>query len=202
MTPAALHTYEVPAPPRGAPKSPAVEPLTADLRRLHLTVSKGFLEKVAAARIGLSHAQPGATTEAVLEAALDLLLERQAQRKALGRRAVRAAKETRPQPGLPATGESTAVGDSVVPPWPPRRPHVPAAIEREVRLRDGDRCQFPLDAGGVCGSTWQVQLDHLVPRALGGPTTAANLRCACSFHNRYAAELELGATAAGVRRRK
>jgi hypothetical protein len=191
MTPAALHTYEVPAPPRGAPGSPAVEPLTTDLRRLHLTVSKGFLEKVAAARTGLSHAQPGATMEAVLEAALDLLLERQAQRKALGRRAVRAVKEARPKP--PAAGEAATAGDPTEPPCPPRRPHVPAAIEREVRLRDGGRCQFPLDGGGRCGSTWQVELDHVIPLLLGGATTVANLRCACRFHNQAAAEAELGA---------
>jgi len=74
-------------------------------------------------------------------------------------------------------------------------------VEREVRLRDGDRCQFPLDGGGVCGSTWQVQLDHLVPVALGGESTLANLRCACARHNRYAARLALGEAAAGERGR-
>jgi len=72
------------------------------------------------------------------------------------------------------------------------RPHVSAAIEREVRLRDGNRCQFPLDAGGVCGSTWQVELDHVVPLALGGETSAANLRCACRRHNQLAAAEALG----------
>ncbi len=56
-----------------------VEPLSAELRRLHVTVSKQFLKKLEAARAGLSHAIPGATTEQVLEAALDLLLEKQAR---------------------------------------------------------------------------------------------------------------------------
>jgi len=69
-----------------------------------------------------------------------------------------------------------------------------------VRLRDGGRCQFPLDGGGVCGSTWRIELDHILPLALGGVTTAANLRCACSFHDRYAAELALGPAVACVRR--
>jgi hypothetical protein len=174
-----------PEPPRRA----QVEPLTAELRRLHLTVSKGFLEKVAAARVGLSHALPRATTEQVLEAALDLLLERQARRKALVKRPRRAKAG---EAGLTPAPAST----------PLARPDIPAEVEREVRLRDGDRCQFPLDAGGVCGSTWQVQLDHVVPLALGGPTSVANLRCACAFHNRCAAEQALGPAAAGVRRRK
>jgi len=163
-----------------------VEPLTADLRRLHLTVSARFLEKVAAARDGLSHTRPGASTEQVLEAALDLLLERQARRKALVKR--------------PSTPTSTSTPASAPTSTPPARPHIPAHVEREVRLRDGDRCQYPLDSGGVCGSTWQVQLDHLAPVLLGGPTTAANLRCACAFHNRYAAMEVLGPVVAGLRR--
>lgn len=190
--PAPLHTYEVPAPDRAAPprqdppRLAEIEPLTAELRRLHLTVSKGFLQKVATARTGLSHAIPRASTEQVLEAALDLLLERQARWKARVKRPRRAGKASTPPP----TPTSTQAG----------RPHIPAEIEREVRLRDDDRCQFPLDIGGVCGSTWQVELDHVVPLALGGPTSAANLRCACA-HNRYAAELLLGAASGSIRRR-
>jgi hypothetical protein len=53
---------------------------------------------------------------------------------------------------------------------------IPAAVEREVRLRVGNRCRYPLDAGGICGATYQVQLDHVQPLALGGATTVANLR--------------------------
>ena len=187
--PGPLHTYEVDAPRPERPRAPAVEPLTADLRRLHLTVSRGFLDKVAAARTGLSHARPGATTEQVLEAALDLLLEKQARRKALVKRPRATPTSARTsKPGSDATSS-------------PPGPHVPAAIEREVRLRDGDRCQFPLDSGGVCGSTWQVELDHVVPLALGGPTSVANLRCACRPHNQRAAEQALGeALMAGARR--
>jgi 5-methylcytosine-specific restriction endonuclease McrA len=164
LAPAALPAPGTAAPPLRAPEvgatqpsrapSAEVRPLTADLRRLSVTVSATFLAKVAKARDGLSHTLPRASTEQVLEAALDLLLEKQARRKARA---------------------------------------IPAAIEREVRLRDGNRCQFPLDAGGRCGSTWQVELDHVIPRALGGPTTAANLRCACRRHNQYAAEVALGA---------
>jgi hypothetical protein len=42
---AQLHTCEVPAPARVTPRTPAVEPVSADLRRLHLTVSKGVPRK-------------------------------------------------------------------------------------------------------------------------------------------------------------
>ena len=63
-----------------------VEPLSADLRRLHLTVSTRLLGKLESAKAGLAHAMPGATTEQVLEAALDLLLEKQARRRGLVKR--------------------------------------------------------------------------------------------------------------------
>jgi len=161
-------------PARALPLDDA-EPLDADLRRLHVTVSRRLLDKLDRARDGLSHALPGATAEQVLEAALDLLLEKQARAKALVRR---------PRPvraPLPASAGPRAI---------------PAAVEREVRLRDGGRCVVPLDAGGVCGSTWQVELDHLTPVALGGQATVANLRCACRRHNRLAAERALGERAA------
>ena len=49
----------------------------ADLRRLHLTVSRELLAKVERARAGLSHSKPHATTEQVLEAALDLMVREQ-----------------------------------------------------------------------------------------------------------------------------
>src|SRR5512133_3046861 len=71
--------------PAPAPRS-STEPLTADLRRLHVTVSKRFTEKLEAARDALSHSHPGADVEAILEAGLDLLIERAAKRKGLVKR--------------------------------------------------------------------------------------------------------------------
>jgi len=189
-TPAPLRAHEVgPTHPTRVPHAD-VEPMTAELRRLHLTVSAAFLDKLAAARTGLSHAMPRASMEQALEAALDLLLEKQARRKALVKRP-RASPASPTSPPTP-TPTSTPTGSA--------RPQIPAAMEREVRLRDGDRCQWPLDAGGVCSSTWQVELDHIRPVALGGPTEAGNLRCACRVHNQRAAVLELGEGMMGAAR--
>jgi hypothetical protein len=73
-----LPALNVPAPPRTA-----IEPLTADLRRLHVTVSKRFIQKLDAARDALSHSHAGADAEAILEAGLDLLIERAAKRRGI-----------------------------------------------------------------------------------------------------------------------
>jgi hypothetical protein len=145
------------------------EPLTGELRRLHVTVSRRFLAKLAAARDALSHSHPGADTEAVLEAGLDLLLAAQARRK-----------------GVVAKPRQA-------PPRPPSRPeHVPAEVRRAVWTRDGGRCQWPVASGGVCASTTRVQFDHVVPLARGGPSTIENVRLLCQVHNQYAARLALG----------
>jgi hypothetical protein len=52
----------------------AVEPKTATLSRLHVTVSRAFMKKLAAAHDALSHSHPGARDADVLETALDLLI--------------------------------------------------------------------------------------------------------------------------------
>jgi HNH endonuclease len=143
-----------PAPP--APDLDRVEPLTADLRRFHITVSKRFLEKLAAARDALSHTLPDANTEAFLEAALDLLLEKSDRKKGL-------VKKPRTAPAQPSA----------------RPRHIPAEVKRAVWIRDGGKCQWPTDSGGICGSTRQLELDHIVPVARGGRSTIDNLRVTC-----------------------
>jgi 5-methylcytosine-specific restriction endonuclease McrA len=154
-----------------APPSPAhrdtAEPLTAELSRLHVTVSRRFLEKLEAARAALSHARPGANAEEILEAGLDLVLAQQAKRKGL---VEKPRKESRP-----------AESD-----------RIPAHVKRQVWTRDGGRCQWPVGSGGICGSTLRVEFDHRVPRAWGGPSTVDNVRLLCRAHNDLAARRAFG----------
>jgi hypothetical protein len=228
------------------------EPLDADLRRLHVTVSRRLLEKLEAARAALSHARPSMTTGEVVEAALDLLLAEQARKKGLtgprraGRRVAQAvaapalaaevpgaanhvARGVLRPPGtgvnvvagmlerVPPTGAEPAAGcageersdgeersafaerysaneaaGGAASPFEPAPAYVPAAVRRAVWERDGGRCQWPLAAGGVCGAASRVELDHVVPRALGGGSSPGNLRLLCRFHNRLAARVALG----------
>jgi hypothetical protein len=164
-----------------------VEPITADLRRLHVTVSRRFLKKVHAAREGLSHALPGATTEQVLEAALDLLLERQARAR---------GKVKKPRTDVAAPTSTPTLTPTPTEPPPPRRSgpreSIPTAVRRAVWARDGGRCSWPLDAGGTCNSTHRLELDHIHPWARDGQPTEANLRLTCHAHNTLAARLAFG----------
>jgi len=176
--------------PMSSPPPAKVEPLTADLRRLHLTVSKRFLEKLEAARDALSHSHPGADAEAILEAGLVLLIERAAKRHCTTPKACTRPKAVRPTPAVMVERKAPCVGEK---PGAARNPRfIPAAVKREVWVRDGGRCQFRLENGELCGSTHRLQFDHVRPVALGGESTADNLRLACSAHNLLAARRIFG----------
>ena len=98
---------------------------------------------------------------------MDLVLARHAKRKGLVERPRRSAG-----PSDPRT--------------------ISAAVKREVWKRAGGRCEFPLESGGVCGSTCRLEFDHVRPRALGGPSTVENVRVACREHNQLAARRVFG----------
>jgi hypothetical protein len=77
------------------PTPPSTGRGRAALRRpepAHLTVSRRFLEKLEAARAALSHSKPGASEQDLLEAGLDLLLERHAKRRGLVSKPMREPK--------------------------------------------------------------------------------------------------------------
>jgi hypothetical protein len=182
-----------------APRTGA-EPLTADLRRLHVTVSKRFMEKLTAARDALSHSHPGADAEAILEAGLDLLIERHMKRRGI---VARPRTENAPSPSLTSTdagergvtrdtaADASESGDLLRSERAESR-HICAAVKRAVWLRDGGRCRFRLENGELCGSTHRLQFDHVRPIAMRGGSTEDNLRLACSAHNLLAARRVFG----------
>jgi hypothetical protein len=156
--------------PTVRPGRPVFEPLTANLFRMHVTVSKRFKEKLEAARDALSHSHQGASEEEILEAGLELLLERAAKRNGLVKKP---RNEQRPSEAS-------------------KRGYVPAEVKRAVHARDGGCCAWRLDDGSVCGSTHRLQYDHVRPKALGGESTLDNVRLLCQAHNLLAARRVFG----------
>ena len=63
---------------------------------------------------------------------------------------------------------------------------IPARVKREVWQRDGGECSFvDPDSGRRCGSRFLLEIDHVVPYAVGGTHDAGNLRVYCGAHHRY-----------------
>ena len=74
---------------------------------------------------------------------------------------------------------------------------LPEALRRQVCERAGQRCEYCLTARRVIGMPLVV--DHIVPRALGGDDSPANLCAACYRCNEYkGAKTHAGDPAAGA----
>jgi 5-methylcytosine-specific restriction endonuclease McrA len=155
-----------PPPP---PARDEVKPLDAEVSRLHVTVSRAFLAKLGEAKDALSHALPGATTEQILDLALDALIEKKRAKRW----------------GLVKTPRKT--------PRPSKRDDVfPAHVRRAIHERAGGRCELILPNGERCGETRRLELDHVEPKALGGKSTLENGRLGCRPCNDGAARAFFG----------
>ena len=83
----------------------------------------------------------------------------------------------------------------------PSSRHIPSAIQRAVRSRDGDRCRFVDDQGRRCKERKRVQFRHRHPFGLGGDHSVGNIRLMCPAHNAYLAECDYGREAIARHRR-
>jgi hypothetical protein len=163
-------------PPAAAPAVSAetaarasVRPLTPKLRRLHVTVSAEFIAELEQVRAALSHTVPDGDFERIVREGFKLVLDRHRKRKGLTERPRKGPAQ------IPDGGRA-----------------VPAAVKREVWERDHGRCTWLMADGKICGSARQVEFDHDLEIALGGESTAGNVRLLCKAHNLMKAELHLG----------
>jgi 5-methylcytosine-specific restriction endonuclease McrA len=84
---------------------------------------------------------------------------------------------------------------------PPSSRHIPAAVRRAVRERDGNRCRYVDDQGRRCPAQNGLQFHHRRPFGLGGDHSMANIRLMCRAHNHYLAECDYGRKAMASHRR-
>jgi hypothetical protein len=66
--------------------------------------------------------------------------------------------------------------------------NIPMSIRRAVFKRDSGRCQFSNSEGKLCGSPYQIEIDHILPLSRGGTNDIENLRCLCRAHNQWKAD--------------
>ena len=146
-----------------------VTPLAPDRYKVTFTADAETCELLELAKDMLSHALPSGDTAQVVKRALKTLVDDLARRKFAVTDRPRASRG-------PADDQD-----------------IPAAVKREVYVRDGGRCRFRSTDGRRCGSRRFTQFHHVISRANGGKATAANIELRCGPHNRYEDDLETGA---------
>jgi 5-methylcytosine-specific restriction endonuclease McrA len=169
QVPAAPARVDHPEPAAERPAELLVPEQVVEHFRLHVTLEGPTYDKLRRAQQLLGHAVPSGQVAAVLDRALDLLIEQLEKDKF--------AATKRPRRSAKASANKR---------------YIPARVRREVRKRDGGRCTFPKPTGGVCGSRWRLQFDHIIPIAQGGESTVDNLQLRCAEHNQLEAERKLG----------
>jgi 5-methylcytosine-specific restriction endonuclease McrA len=156
---------------RVVPGGSKTTPIAADRYVWYLTVGESTQEKLQYAKELLSHQIPSGDIAQVLERALDeLIASREKRRFGATRRPRMEQRASR------ASGR-----------------HIPAAVKRADRERDGGRCTFVGENGHRCGTRKLLEFDHIVPVARGGKATVADIRLRCRTHNHLHAVHAFGA---------
>ena len=170
---------------------PAPSPVAPQEKRyaLSFSVDEKTFEELQEVKALLSSSLPqGVSIEETLKVLLDQYLERNSPARRQARRLAAASKPPTSinAPSLELVPEKTAAKTA------PASRHIPAQVRDEVFCRDGASCSYISPDGVRCGSTHNLQLDHIVPFAVGGSSRADNLRCCCSLHNRHLAKRYFG----------
>lgn len=126
---------------------------------LKLSLNQAQEDKWLAVKSRLAHSN--LSQEEILEKLCDLFLA--------PKHIPKAQKESKPAP-KPAPPKSSALTAKAI----------PAQIERQVREKSKNQCSN-------CRSTYALQIDHLLPRALGGTNHPKNLTLLCRSCNQRAA---------------
>lgn len=74
----------------------------------------------------------------------------------------------------------------------PRSRHLPAAVKRVVRGRDGNQCTFILGNGSRCGERRWLEFHHQHAYGRGGSHDPGNVCLMCREHNAHLAEVDYG----------
>ena len=180
---AAPHTEGRQDPPSSAS---VVQPLSPGRYKVQFTASAELHHKLERLKALMGSKGRDGDLAVVIEQAVTEKLERLEARR-LGR--------TRAPRRGPAEMRETQTSAS------PSSRHVPAAVQRAVRERDGDQCRYVDEQGRRCKQRDHLEFHHRHPFGLGGDHEVSNIRLMCHAHNAYLAECDYGREAMGRHRR-
>lgn len=132
-------------------------------------------------------------TEAIMEEALELFLEKKSPKRRQEKRALGEKKDSAPKQNNQSNKGKGSVDSNAAPGTGTRTTQrVSGKVRDGILHRDGYRCTFIAADGTRCSETRFLEVDHRVPRCHGGANDECNLRCLCRVHNLLVAEQKLG----------
>jgi hypothetical protein len=168
LRPERVEALRTPAPARPA----RVEPLAPARYKVQFTASAELHDKLERLQALMRPSVPDGDLAAIIEAAVTEKLERLEAR--------RFAKAKKPQKSL---SESDIR---------PSSRHIPAAVKRIVRERDGGRCRYVDEQGRRCTARDRLEFHHRHPAGYGGDRRPDNISLMCRAHNQYLADHDYG----------
>ena len=183
----------VPAPERPASRRAAVEPTAPARYKVQFTASAELRSKLERLQALMRSDVPDGDVGAIIERAVTEKLQRlEARRFGLTARPRMAAERAQKRGNDPVDCTHRRPG---------RARHLPAAVKRAVRERDGCRCSYVDAEGRRCTALHRLEFHHRHPFGYGGEHTAENLSLLCRAHNGYMAAIDYGGLRAGESRR-
>jgi len=163
--------------------------------KLEFMVDPESMQKLERIKAGLSRKYPeGVNFEMLFNIVMDEYLKRHSYEKRIERREkrennkqnkVRDCSDGKTKETKPATNKLKRTYNQ-------RSRAIPAAVRDKIYKRDGGRCTFVGKNGKRCSSTWNIEIDHIVPFARGGDNSPGNLRLLCAKHNLMEAQRAYG----------
>ena len=181
-----------------------IEPVKPDVFNFRFAATGAFKSKLERLAEVVGVVDVTGKLAELLDMAIEHALEAKDPQRKLERRRKREARKTSseqdskaaPTSALPRPDEvaitiETEIAPPVVPPKPPSR-YVSSELRELVFERANYHCEFVTQDGVRCDERTGLQVDHIVPHGMQGPTVLANLRCFCGVHNRWVAEQVYG----------
>ncbi|XGC79891.1 HNH endonuclease [Bdellovibrio bacteriovorus] len=158
-----------------------IKPQADESVRLEITLTPNEFSELQKAKELLSHICPHGSWSDVIST-----LARKFNKSKLG-------NEVQPNGSLTSKPDRrNDVGITTIFPRNSKRPYISIKTKRALFAFANYCCQFKDKSGNSCGSTYQLQIDHVFPKALGGSDKPENLRILCRTHNNLMAkEFEL-----------
>jgi 5-methylcytosine-specific restriction endonuclease McrA len=155
---------------------------------LKLVISKDLHDRIEELKVLLSHSLRQGGVAELLEYLVNQETKRQEKKKGVQAGTGAEARNEKPpeeseeisvrSPEIAGVAKSTATAVRTETVRSSSRQAIPRAIQREVWKRAKGCCQYP-----GCSSRFRLEMDHILPYAQGGESSAENLRLLCRAHN-------------------